>query len=358
MKGIAHFLTGVALATCLPQVVALAREGSLLPVLGGVGGLLPDLLDFRFVRYFDHYDAEIDPGPVHDDVAALQAAESIAEALVRAMRSAFETGRPFRVITHTVQMGRDLWRRYTVSFMSASDAGMGERGGRLYVRLGPLVNTNGIDLPGSELGAPVVERSLAFDLVAPYDRDYVIDGFTGPTFTFTRESDRLVVNFLDWHHRWTHSLLLAVAAGAVIGVLGALTAGPAVGWLSGILTLLGYAAHVLEDQLGHMGCNLLWPVTRRRMPGLGLLHAGEAIPNFLVVWTSLALVLYNLDRFGGPGYLPEVPFLVLALGLPWLCLGGIHLFRRRALDQPSDESTALSAVGAERLAETHPTADG
>ncbi len=269
MKGIAHFLTGVALATCLPQVVALAREGSLLPVLGGVGGLLPDLLDFRFVRYFDHYDAEIDPGPVHDDVAALQAAESIAEALVRALCLVFETGRPFRVITHTVQMGRDLWRRYTVSFVSASDAGMGERGGRLYVRLGPLVNTNGIDLPGSELGAPVVERSLAFDLVAPYDRDYVIDGFTGPTFTFTRESDRLVVNFLDWHHRWTHSLLLAVAAGAVIGVLGALTAGPAVGWLSGILTLLGYAAHVLEDQLGHMGCNLCG-----RSPGVGCLASG------------------------------------------------------------------------------------
>ncbi len=358
MKGIAHFLTGVALATCIPEVVALAREGALLPVLGGIGGLLPDLLDFRFVRYFDRYDAEIDPGPVHDEVAGRQAAESVVEALIRAMRSAYETGRPRRVIAHTVQMGHDLWRRYMISFVSAAEVGKGERGGRLCVRMGPQVSTSGVALPGSDLGIPVVEHSLDFDLVAPYDRDYVIDGFTGPTFTFTRQSDRLVVTFLDWHHRWTHSLLIAVVAGALVGTLSTATSGPLLGRLGGILSFLGYAAHVLEDQLGHMGCNLLWPVTRRRTPGFGLLHAGEAIPNFLVVWTSLVLILYNLDRFSGPGYLPGVLFLMLAIGLPWLCLGGLRFVRRRASGQTNEEHVALSAEGAERLAETQLTIDG
>jgi len=93
------------------------------------------------------------------------------------------------------------------------------------------------------------------------------------------------------------------------------------------------------------------------MPGLGLLHAGEAIPNFLVAWTALTLILHNLDRYGGPGYLPALPFLAIVLGLPWLCLGGLHLFRRRASDQLSENNAASSAVDAEYLAETRPPTD-
>ena len=63
MKGIAHFVTGVAIATFFPEVVASAAEGSVLPVLGGIAGILPDTLDFKFVRYLEKYDVEIDPGP-------------------------------------------------------------------------------------------------------------------------------------------------------------------------------------------------------------------------------------------------------------------------------------------------------
>ena len=66
MKGIAHFLTGVAIATCFPEVVQQAAGGGLLPVLGGVAGILPDTLDFKFVRYFERYDLEIDPGQSGD----------------------------------------------------------------------------------------------------------------------------------------------------------------------------------------------------------------------------------------------------------------------------------------------------
>jgi hypothetical protein len=66
MKGIAHFISGVAIATFFPEVVRQAADGSLLPVLGGVAGILPDTLDFKFVRYFERYDLEIDPGPNPD----------------------------------------------------------------------------------------------------------------------------------------------------------------------------------------------------------------------------------------------------------------------------------------------------
>jgi membrane-bound metal-dependent hydrolase YbcI (DUF457 family) len=347
MKGIAHFMTGIALATCVPDVVALARNGSLLPVLGGVGGLLPDLLDFRFVRYFERYDVEIDPGPVLGSATAHDAAESVADALVREMRAAFKTGRPHRVILHTVQVGHDLWRRYTVSFIAASEA---NGACAVRVQIGPLVGTGGASLPGSDLGGEPAERSLGHDLVTPYSQDFVIDSFTGPSFTFAREGDRLEVAFLDWHHRWTHSLVLAAGVGAVAGTIGTLVAGLSIGLLSAGLIWGGFTAHILEDQLGHLGCNLLWPITRRRRRGLGLLHAGEGIPNFLVVWTALALILYNLDRLGGPGHLLAAPYLALAVGLPWLVLGGTYLSRRRAAEIKAplvDQSAEMT----ERLAE-------
>lgn len=51
MKGIAHFITGVAIATFFPEVVQQAAGGSLLPMLGGIAGILPDTLDFKFARY-------------------------------------------------------------------------------------------------------------------------------------------------------------------------------------------------------------------------------------------------------------------------------------------------------------------
>jgi hypothetical protein len=63
----------------------------------------------------------------------------------------------------------------------------------------------------------------------------------------------------------------------------------------------GYGAHVFEDQLGHMGCNLGWPLTRQRTPGLGWLHAADITPNVLVSWTALIAVFLNLDRFSSSG---------------------------------------------------------
>jgi len=87
LKGITHFVTGVALATFFPEVVRAGAQGSLLPVLGGVAGILPDTLDFKFGRYFESYDVEIDPGPQPD-------ARRIAEEVAGAMRRATKPGSP------------------------------------------------------------------------------------------------------------------------------------------------------------------------------------------------------------------------------------------------------------------------
>ena len=99
---------------------------------------------------------------------------------------------------------------------------------------------------------------------------------------------------------------------------------PLAGWASG----LGFAIHVLEDQLGYLGSNLFWPLTRLRSSGLRLLHSGDAIPNFLTVWLSLAILLFNLDHARVPRVLEPAPYVLFAIVLPAVGLGARYALRR------------------------------
>jgi membrane-bound metal-dependent hydrolase YbcI (DUF457 family) len=322
VKGISHFITGVALATFFPEVVQAGAEGSLLPVLGGIGGILPDTLDFKFARYFERYDEEIDPGPEPD-------ARDIAERVAGAMRRAYETGKPQNVMLHTIRLGADLWRQYTIRF----DPEQGE----VAVRVGPIVNTGQIPFPGSEPLPPSVPPNggevrikVGAPMASTYDAENKIDIFSGPSFKFERQGDRLHVHFLDWHRRWSHSLILAAALGLASGLI--------LGKWSGLVIGLGVAAHILEDQLGFMGSNLFYPFSKRRTNGAQLLHSGDALPNFLTVWTSVALILFNLDRFSAQPRLPSGWFLGLAVALPLLVLGGLYQWQRRRGEPTTNES--------------------
>lgn len=327
MKGIAHFITGVAIATFFPEVVRAGAAGALLPMLGGIGGILPDTFDFKFARYWERYDVEIEPGINPDP-------EVIAEALVQAMRAAYESGKPQDVMAHTIRMGADLWREYAIRF----DPDAGE----VAVRVGPLVNTGQVPYAGTEPdGAREARRVLGVPLVHTYSAEYKVNIFSGPSFRFAREGDRLYVHFLDWHRRWSHSLTLAVVVGALFGILFG-------GW-AGLVAGLGFAGHVLEDQAGYMGSNLFWPFTKKRVPGLKIIHSGDAIPNFLTVWTALAVILFNLDRFSAQPQLPPLPYLLGALGVPWVILGGSYAWRklRPAVQRFSDEFSRQAEMVAE-----------
>jgi len=211
MKGIAHFITGVTIATFFPEVVQQAAGGSVLPMLGGIAGILPDTLDFKFARYFERYDLEIDPGPEPD-------ARDIAERVVGAMRRAYETEQPQNIMLHAIRLGADLWRQYTIRFDPAQN--------EVAVRIGPIVNTGQVPLPGSEVGANPCGRppgearvKVGVPMVHTYDAENRIDIFSGPSFKFVRKGDKLHVHFLDWHRRWSHSLTLAAAVGLVAGLL-------------------------------------------------------------------------------------------------------------------------------------------
>ncbi len=63
MRGWTHFLSGIAMASFFPELLADLRMGILLPVITGVYGYLPDFIDFKIRRFLWKRDYEIDPAP-------------------------------------------------------------------------------------------------------------------------------------------------------------------------------------------------------------------------------------------------------------------------------------------------------
>jgi membrane-bound metal-dependent hydrolase YbcI (DUF457 family) len=229
------------------------------------------------------------------------------------MQRAYESRASQNVMLHTIRLGADLWRQYAIRFDPEEN--------EVAVRIGPVVNTGQVPFPGSEpKGAEEARVKVGVPMVHTYDAENTVDIFSGPSFRFVRKGDCLHVHFLDWHRRWSHSLTLAVA----LGLLGWLVFGK---W-GGLVVGLGFAGHVLEDQLGFMGSNLLYPLTKGRLIGAQLLRSGDAIPNFLTVWIAVMVILFNLDRFAAQPMLDPWWFIGLAVALPAVALGGIYQWRR------------------------------
>ena len=311
MKGISHFLAGIAAASFVPGVIESAAQGSYLILLGGIFGLLPDTLDFKFARYFDRAES-VDPDPANLDPQAI--ADQIAALIDRAATER----REIRAQLHTIKLGPDRWRQYTVRFDSAHN--------EVGVRIGPVVNTSQM-VVGQVGNLSNARAKVNAPLNYTYDGEVNVDIFGGPSFAFVPRSNGVEIQFLPWHRAWSHSLTLAALLGVIIGVVfGSLTAG--------LVVFAGMAAHIVEDQLGYLGSNLFWPLTKERSSGLKLIHSGDAIPNFLAVWIALQLIFFNLDRFSAAPQnravmLEPVSFFVLAVLLPIVALSAVYVWQKR-----------------------------
>jgi membrane-bound metal-dependent hydrolase YbcI (DUF457 family) len=203
-----------------------------------------------------------------------------------------------------------LWRQYVLRFDVESRA--------VIVQLGPIVNTS--QQPFPQDGEPQIGRAAIQSPFWPlYGEETRIDIFGGPSFSFEWRKGRVEINFIPWHRRWSHSIPLA----ALSGLAAALAWGP----LAGIIMALGFAIHIAEDQLGFLGSNLLFPLTRRRTNGLRLVHSGEPAPHLFTAWTMLLLILFNLDRYSPNPMIAPLPFFALAWG-PALFLLGAYIFNR------------------------------
>jgi hypothetical protein len=273
MKGIAHFISGVAVASFCPWTIGAAQSGNpVFFILGAVAGILPDTIDFKFYRFFYRYDVcvypdsnKLDPQPV---------ADAIADAV-----SASASGKPVCLKLSTIKLSADNWRQYRVKI----DPDAGE----VRVQFGPVVSTG--QVPQSDIlpvNRPVAVAKFSAPVRQRYDSVYTVDIFDGPGFMFKRnESGVVEVDFLPWHRNWSHSFTV----GALLAGLASLWT-----WQAGVVVFGAYAVHIVEDQLGHMGANLFFPFTKNRSSGLKLMHSGDAFPNFGCVWLCCLFIFWNL----------------------------------------------------------------
>jgi membrane-bound metal-dependent hydrolase YbcI (DUF457 family) len=293
MKGFTHFISGIAVATFFPQAVHMAsQEQSFILCLGGIFGIMPDTLDFKFARYFHKSDFEIRPNP--NDLSAQKIAETVAQCIEKANRDGSST-----VQLHTMQLGANLWRSYSLGFDSVTS--------EVVVEIGPLVDTGQIPFIGTEPKTDAQARvKVSCGFFQDFDKKSQISIMTGPCFEFVKRPDgRVQIVFLPWHRTWSHSLTLGFLVSVLVGIIAYLTVG--VGphpelysiprwFLYPLIIFCGSLVHILEDSTGFMGNNLFYPFTKDRTTGLGFMSAAEAIPNFLFVWTSIVCILFNLDR--------------------------------------------------------------
>lgn len=321
MKAIAHFTSAVAAATFIPGVVALAgHERSLILVLAGIFGLLPDWLDFKIARYFEPADEQIEPQALNFN------AQAIADQLAEAIRRAYELNEPVTVQLYPARPGNDRWRNYSLQFDSEHN--------KIIVRPGPIITNTG-RVP-AEVGqpGPVGQASVGLKLLTTYSDELKVETMEGLSFEFQRVGEGVEISFMPWHRRWSHSLILAVVFGLAVGAL--------FGSLAGWVVSIAFATHVLEDQLGHLGSNLGWPFTQRRSAGFKWMHAGDPLPNFVTVLVAGGLILYNLNRAASSSLYDGNVFLLWVVLVPASLGLIVYAANRRSRDTQRPE--ALSEI--------------
>lgn len=294
MKGISHFVSGIAAASCFPAAIDAAGSGNPFYILlGGFCGLLPDTLDFKFIRYFCRYDIEIVPDPLNPDPAL------IAEALVAGAREALGSRRKVCLKLHSIRLAVDRWLAYRIDI---------DRCGRkIKVEIGDVLDTGGnITRIGS--GGPKASRNLPCDMVMDYGFRVDVTYLEGPTLLFVPEKDFVRSVFIHWHREWSHSLIMAITCALVFF----LAAGALAGAVAGAAVLM----HVAMDQAGYMGNKILFPFSRFRAGGQRLLRSGAGIWNLAVVWICILITVWNAglhDQLDGGilPYLLRVGFLPL-----------------------------------------------
>ena len=287
MKGLTHFMSGVALASFIPAAMKLSNNqvaASYIMALGGLFGIMPDTLDFKFGQFFEKADYQVDADPNNPDP------QSMAEQIARAMNECYETGRYIKIQLYPMRVGVDLWRQYVVKFDPDTD--------EVIIVINEIVTTSQVPYLGTEPKTNRVGRcKIKGKMLETHGRPSVVDIMSGPMFGFKKHGDRVEVEFLPWHRTWSHSYVLGFFLSIVAGVIASLVTSWNIGWLYGLVAFLGFSVHITEDLTGHMGGSLLWPFRRQRTNGLCLFKASNPHANFQIDYACATIILYNMNRF-------------------------------------------------------------
>jgi hypothetical protein len=301
MKGIGHFLTGIAVASCFPEAMRMTLEdNSLILMMGGAFGLLPDTLDFRVGRYLWPRQHVVTP-----DLSRLDA-RPVAETVARAIDEAAETGKPSLVKLNTLKMSANYHRTYSIYVDQERKV--------VRARIGPMrtmgqVMGGGGHLPRSlpephERGELEWEAPYKANMVNLYHAETSVGIFSGPDFAFVPDGGNVRMDFIPWHRTWAHSpfvgLLCGLLAFLVYGLIGWAQAGDPSAFVSttsltgfGVATL-AFWGHTLVDQFGVLGSVLFWPFSDRRSGGFGWTHAASVLGNITLNFCCVALLFWNL----------------------------------------------------------------
>ena len=313
MKGLTHFLSGIALGSFIPAAVRMANstaDNSLILALGGLFGIMPDTLDFKVGQFFSgaDYDVDADPNNLNP--------QRMAEQIGKAIDDAWETGRYVKIQLYPIRLSVDLWRQYVVKFDGEHN--------EVVVVINEIVNTSQTPYLGS---APKTNRvgrcRVKGKILETHGKPSVVDIMSGPQFGFKKKGGMVDVEFLPWHRTWSHSFVLGFILSAVVWLIASLVAGWDKGWLYGLVAFLGYAIHITEDLTGHMGGSLLWPFQKDRTNGLCLFKASNPHANFTVDYIAVTLLLFNLNRFAPMPFftLGTWQYLLYAIAIPLVLYG-------------------------------------
>lgn len=303
MKGFTHFVTGLAVTSFFPWAVQAAAEGNpFYFLLGGTCALLPDTLDFRILRYFYRHHIEVTPDPLCPDMQMV--ADAIALAIDRAEQ------KKIRIRLNTIRSNVDTWQRYQIHIDPRKQV--------LTASLEEAIDTGGNPVDGVSLSKQVASAPFHTPVSLEYMATFSIEMFDGPHLECKPTPKGLVlIRFIPWHRAYTHSMGISTILAAAAVALGA--------WPAAIVGWSAHASHVLLDQLGYMGSDLLWPLSHRRFPGFKLQHASSSFWNLAAVWIAIAMLFSNIHshahtvhRLPPIGYIAAVIILPLAILHKWL----------------------------------------
>lgn len=329
MKGVTHFLSGVAVASCFPAAMrsALADQSFLLPI-GGIFGILPDTLDFKFARYFWKHDHIV--RLTEENLDPKVAAEAVAQAIDQAWREK----RPVRLRLDSIRVSCSYYRTYNIfiddkkqeivsvlgplknmgQIFSRFDNMPSEQAKRrdmeehgvaaTLINLGPKAQC----LPGTmPEGAIAATVPFTAPVVNTYYQETEVGVFHGPDFEFLPEGDHIRIDFIPWHRRWTHAFTTALcmapfgyllyAGGAALFGAGAAAFSNPMALLAGLIAVLAFATHVIEDQIGVLGSNLFPPFTKFRSQGLKWITSISPLPNAITNYLAVITILWNMNAY-------------------------------------------------------------
>ncbi len=346
MKGLTHFISGVAMGSFIPAAVRMANnkiDNSLILGLGGLFGIMPDTLDFKVGQFFSQADDVVDVDPNNLNP------QDMAEQIAKGINDAWETGRYVKVQLYPIRLGVDLWRQYVVKFD-------GEKN-EVVVVINEIVNTSQTPYLGT---APKTNRvgrcRVKGKMLETHGKPSVVDIMSGPQFGFIKRAGQVEVEFLPWHRTWSHSYVLGFILSSVVWVLASLVAGWDKGWLYGLVAFLGYAIHITEDLTGHMGGSLLWPFQKDRTNGLCLFKASNPHANFTVDYIAVTLLLFNLNRFAPRPYfaMGAWQYLLYVIAIPLVIYGLItKIFGERKGEAKKEGEISAEKALAEHLKQSN-----